>query len=432
MKKIVLIAIILLSFCMAVFAQNVTSGRQRVVILPGNASENRQQTTMVVNLTVELMERLGRFEVIDRRTTDQAMEEIKLKLSGFLDENAVIEIGNMMSSDIGMVVDLSYFSVEQNKDFKATKEEISVETRYDAVIEVSVRQFDINTTKALKTISVRATGEGVSGVAAEGNAYNSLRNQLFEALKSFYPLLLTVTGTEGRYIIISGGENIGVYRGMKFDVFPGVKSYSRSGLVSVERVDENAAVAKILKGFSSIQEGHILKEKINAFPETAISLGYSKGYYYDDIMLLDFSVEVNTFNNFGGGMNFMLGIDDSPADYVRGNIFMVYKPLLGDQYDFGVRGGIGMTHFFGVKDEEGHSVMSQEFQLFGGAITTFYFSQKLAAYASWDYYLYPFKINDWYYLSGSGDDQTKKDAAGEVNGTNLEGGFITLGLKFIF
>lgn len=114
MKKIVLIAIILLSFCMAVFAQNVTSGRQRVVILPGNASENRQQTTRVVNLTVELMERLGRFEVIDRRTTDQAMEEIKLKLSGFLDENAVIEIGNMMSSDIGMVVDLSYFSVEQN------------------------------------------------------------------------------------------------------------------------------------------------------------------------------------------------------------------------------------------------------------------------------------------------------------------------------
>ncbi len=435
MKKILLL-LLLFSLGFQLYAQKVTTGRQTVVVLPGNTAQHPQQTTRVVNLTVELMEKLGRFEVLDRRTTDQTLAEIKLKLEGFLDENAVIEIGNLMSSDIGMVVDLTSFSVEKNRDIKAaqdkTSSEVVVTTRYDAVIEVSLRQFDINTSKALKTISVRGTGEGDSGVDAEGSAFSSLRSQLFESLKGFYPLLLTVKEKGSRHVVISGGKDLGIYRGMKFDVYDDLKAYQRCGLVIVERADDNTAVAKILKGFSAIGEGNYLREKINAFPETAVSLNFSKGYFADDIMAVDLCAEFNTFNTLGGGINLMLSLGDADADFFRGNLFGIFKPLLADMYDLGIRGGIGITHLFGGEDEEGHSVMSQEFQLTGGLAGNIYFSRKLALFAAWDYYFYLFRINDWYYMSGSGDDGTKHDAAGSVDGLDLEGGYATIGMKYIF
>ena len=130
----------------------------KVVVLPGTDASSNGKMTGMLNITIEQMMRLGRFEVIDRRTTEQKIEELKLKLTGITDEEAVIELGLILSSDIGMVVDVINFNTAEAEKKTETKTEDSVsvtyETEYTTVIDITIRQFEVNTARSMKTISV--------------------------------------------------------------------------------------------------------------------------------------------------------------------------------------------------------------------------------------------------------------------------------------
>lgn len=434
MKKIIFLIFVSLFTVLSLFSQDITEEKMKVVVLPGiDASSNGKMTGML-NITIEQMMRLGRFEVIDRRTTEQKMEELKLKLSGITDEEAVIELGLVLSSDIGMVVDvLSFNTSETEKKVEyETEDSVSVtyETEYTSVIDITIRQFEINTSRSMKTISVTGEGSADSYAASEEEAFRQLRGSLFSILKEFYPLILKVTEVRGNIIIVSGGENIGVKKGMKFDVLPSRNYLSRTGLVCIEKTAPNAASARILKGFAAVKAGYILEERINKFPETGISAGVSINFE-DEITSLYFAFEFNTYNPFSGGLDFLFSVSDPEADFFRTNIFGVYKPLLGDTFDFGVRGGCGITWLYGVRDDDNNNISSLEFQLSAGAVTTFYLNEKLSFFSAGDYYFYPAEIMEWSYFTGEGEDRTRHDAAGNTPDLDPDGFYLTAGIKII-
>ncbi len=433
MKRIVLIIILIYSACPG-FPQDLSRNRMRVVLLPGTDSSGSGKITGILNLTVEQMDKLGRFEVIDRRTTEQKMEELKLKLSGITDDEAVIELGTVLSSDIGIIADLITFSttVSEKKVEAETEGSLTVkyETVYDSVITITLRQFEINTARTMKTISVTGEGSSNSSVSSEEEAYRMLKNRLFSSLKDFYPLLLAVSEVRGNFILISGGENIGIRKGMKFDVMNSLNDFQRSGLVLVEKTSPDSSMARILKGFASVEQGQLLRERINKFPETALSAAVS-GNFEDELTALYFSAEFNTFSPFSGGIDLLFSVADPDADFVRTDIFCVYKPLLGDSLDLGIKGGCGITFLYGVRDDEDHKISSLEFQLSAGSTATVYLNEKLAFFLSGDYYFYPLQLMDWSYFTGEGEDRTRHDASGYTPDLDPDGFYLTAGIKII-
>ncbi len=445
MKKLMLIILAAAGFS-ALYAQDVTYEKMRVVVLPGadsSVSGSIQSSdtlrpsgnlTGILNMTIEQMERLGRFEVIDRRTTEQKMEELKLKLYGLTDDEAVIELGIVLSSDIGMLVDLVSFNTTQSEKKIEVETDDSVQVRYetvyDSVIDITVRQFEINTARTMKTITVSGDGSAGSSASAEAEAFRTLRSRLYSSLKEFYPLLLKVSEVRGKYILLSGGENIGVKKGMKFDVMASIGDFNRKGLVLVEKTSPDSSVARILKGFASIEPGYLLEERINKFPETAISAAVSRDFE-DRITALDFSVEFNTFSPFSGGFDILFTVTDPEADFLRTNIFAVYKPLLGDVFDFGIRGGGGVTFLYGVRDDEDHRISSLELQFSIGAIATSYLNEKIAVFCAADYFFYPVQLMDWSYFTGEGEDRTRHDAVGDTPDIDPDGFYLTAGIKII-
>ncbi len=433
MKK-KLLCLILTLFTVSAFSQDITRQRLSVVVLPGSDAGRPDKITRILNLTVEQMDRLGRFEIIDRRTTDQKIAELKLRLSGILDDDSVIEIGNMIGSDIGMIVDLANYSITEYEKNVETETDgrisVAVETVYDAAIDITVRQFEINTTRAMKTISVTGEGSGSSKVAAEEEAYRAVKGKLFNVLKEFYPLILTVTELNGNHILVSGGENLGVKKGMKFDVMEKSDDFDRSGLVLIEKVGGTSSVARILKGFKTIRNGYLLEERINRFPETAISVSIANNFE-QELTALDIAFEFNTFNPFSAGFDIVFSLSDPDVDYIKTNIFGVYKPVLSDYYDLGIRGGLGLSFLYGIKDDDSNNISRIDFQLFTGAVADFYFNEKIGFFTAADYMIYPATIMDWSYHTGSGEERTRHDAVGNIPDFDLDGFCLTFGIKII-
>jgi hypothetical protein len=432
LKKIISVIFILSVLSVSAFSQVVTEDRMSVVVLPGTEAGGGDRMSRILNLTVEEMNRLGRFEIIDRRTTEQKMEELKLRLSGMIDDDSVIEIGNMLSSDIGMIVDITAYQVSKSEERVEVETEglvsVKYETIYDAIIDITIRQFDINTSKAMKTISVTGEGNANSYTSAEEEAYRDVKGGLSDVLKEFYPLILKVTEVRGNFVIVSGGENIGVEKGMKFDVLSSMDDFDRAGLILIEKTGPDSASARILKGFGLIDEGYYLEERINKFPETAISAAVSRNYE-DDFYALDFACEFNTYNPFSVGFDLLFSTADT--DFFRTDIFGTYKPFLSDFFDFGIRGGVGLTYLYGVRDEEDHKVSSLKFQILTGAIATFYLNEKIALFGAGDYLFYPGKSMNWFYYTGTGEDMTKHDAVGDTPTIDLDGFYLTVGMKII-
>ena len=433
MKKVFLFLIIFFAAA-SLSSQNITENRMRIVVMPGRDMTSSGRMTGILNLVIEQMDRLGRFEIIDRRTTQQKMDELKLKLSGITDDEAVIELGTVLSSDIGMIIDLmSFITTESEKRVEVETEgavTVKYETVYDSVIELTVRQFEINTQRTMKTISVTGEGTSESYASSEKEALRSLRGRLFSDLKEFFPLILQVEDVEGDFIKISGGGNIGVKKGMKFDVKENFYDFDRTGLVRVEKITPEFSVARILKGFASIEPGDILAERINKFPETAIAAAVSVNLD-DEITSLYFSAEFDTYSPFSGGFDLLFSLTDPEADFFRINIFGMYKPLLGDRFDFGLRGGGGLTFIYGVEDDEDHDISSLEFQISLGASASFYLNEKLALFCAGDYFFYPARLMDWSYFTGSGEDRTRHDAVGETPDIDPDGFYLTAGIKII-
>ena len=79
---------------------SLTLEKKSVAILPGQNPENlkaisRKITSIVAAKAVEL----GRFNVIDRTQIESILAEQKRQLSGMIDENQIVEIGNLAAAD---------------------------------------------------------------------------------------------------------------------------------------------------------------------------------------------------------------------------------------------------------------------------------------------------------------------------------------------
>ncbi|MCK5520423.1 MAG: hypothetical protein KAI81_04870 [Candidatus Marinimicrobia bacterium] len=458
MKHFIGTAIVLLVLLVGnLFSEELTLEKSRVVIL--NTNLKNAQHSEITDIVIEEMGSLGRFEVIDRRSTEAAISEMALGLSGIIRDDQIVELGNMLSSKIGMTITTNTYSVKSQILEIKTKQETNTYIVYVADLSITIKQIDIETGTTIHSFVITtSTGKKKSidtHNKAIQSAYLALRRQLKLKLRELYPLVVKIIEKYPREVLLIGGENIGIVRNLEMEVVAPdyVKqvgnreiniSGGRTGLVLIKTVDEETSTAIIMRGFNSIKDGQIVKERLT--PAYSSSLFALATYQPESqAMLLDLRLSSQPYKFSGGGVSLGIGqAQDSQEETVnllrwsldfrqllfRSNLLYMY-----------LHGGGGSIKVKGVKDSEENDIEAHAWQGYASMSINLYFTEKILFYSEVDYHLGGnFEGDDWSWL-GKEDPESSEDndwlpavwsPSTDEREINLSGLYVSAGLKFIF
>ena len=291
---------------------SLTLEKKSVAILPGQNPENlkaisRKITSIVAAKAVEL----GRFNVIDRTQIESILAEQKRQLSGMIDENQIVEIGNLAAADQALIVKIITFGQrgvpppkketkkeEGEKGEKGEKKEYD-ESLYEWIIKESVTaglqktlegvelypnniQTIIKTEVGLLNIEsgvlernfhITASYTGGNTTASLSSALNIFGWQFSRKLREFYLIASEVIEKEGNKITILTGSDMGLDEGTIFEVnsLDEEKIYKGRvitmpgnpiALAKLTNVGKNTSSAEIIRQWKEVKTGHGVNEMI--------------------------------------------------------------------------------------------------------------------------------------------------------------------------
>ncbi|MBL7014200.1 MAG: hypothetical protein ISR83_07245 [Candidatus Marinimicrobia bacterium] len=293
----------------------LTLERKKLIILPadsGPESMGQKITNIVSGEAVQL----GRFDIIDRSHLEAILEEQKLHLSGLIDENQVVEIGEMAAAEEALFIKIIAYNQKgvppKEKVKKKEKDEeddslfewIVKETvtavideklegveRYpyniQTTIQAEVRLINIKTGKSKH--SFKLYGHYTGGTKAESftRALRSMRWQIRTKLKTLYILSSEIVELNGKEITILSGKNLGLRKGAIFEIASNdrKKTYKGKsitipgkprGLARITEVGPDASIAKIVRKWRPIKEGNKAYEIISSPSVNELAFSYNE------------------------------------------------------------------------------------------------------------------------------------------------------------
>ena len=90
---------------------DLTLEKETLMILPANDNINREIMNKILSIISTQATSLGRFKIIDRNDLAKILKEQKLQLSGMVNQNQIIEIGELASAENALIIDIINFGV---------------------------------------------------------------------------------------------------------------------------------------------------------------------------------------------------------------------------------------------------------------------------------------------------------------------------------
>ena len=132
--KQILLVLIITEFSLVMAQEldhDLTLEKKSVVILSGrNDKDPESVTRRITNIVSSKAVELGRFNIIDRSQIESILSEQKLQLSGIVDEDQIVEIGNIAAADEAILVKIIPLAngvfPPRKKTLKKTKKEMNM------------------------------------------------------------------------------------------------------------------------------------------------------------------------------------------------------------------------------------------------------------------------------------------------------------------
>ena len=307
LKQILLSLIIfVLSYAVAQkLDHDLTLEKKSVVILPGQDTENprsisRRVTSIVSAKAVEL----GRFNVIDRTQIESILAEQKLQFSGIVDENQIVELGNLAAADEALLVKIITFGQRGVPPKEKETEKDEEENEYDenlfewiikesvtavidkkledverhpnniqTIIQAEVRLLNIESGTSQNSFRITATHTGGNKTASLNRVLNQLSWQVGRNLREFYMIASEVIEKDGNDITILMGSDMGLEEGTIFEVNSPDREKTYKGrvialpgkpraLAKLTNIGENTSTARIIRQWKKVKAGHRANEMI--------------------------------------------------------------------------------------------------------------------------------------------------------------------------
>ena len=106
----------IITFSFSVFATSqgldadITMEKKSLLILQSDLNNNIEISDKILSIISSQATTLGRFEIIDRNLVSKILEEQKFQLSGMVNDENIIEIGNMASADEALILEIIDFN----------------------------------------------------------------------------------------------------------------------------------------------------------------------------------------------------------------------------------------------------------------------------------------------------------------------------------
>ena len=89
---------------------DITMEKKSLIILQSDLNNYKKITGRVLSIISSQATSIGRFEIIDRNLVAEILEEQKFQLSGMINDENIIEIGNMASADEALILKIIDFN----------------------------------------------------------------------------------------------------------------------------------------------------------------------------------------------------------------------------------------------------------------------------------------------------------------------------------
>ena len=375
---------------------NITLEKKPLLILPFIETKHQSLANKVLTILSDEAMSLERFEIIDRNDINTILEEQKLQLSGIVNNNLIVEIGELAAAEEALTLEITHFGQKGvPKKEEDEDEEDNDDTIFKWLVKTTVKEALKNAKRkdtlswennihtefrgTIKLINIK-TGIlehsfNLSGNHTGGNRDISLTKvlgqislQLRNRLKELYMLTSEIIEIENNNINILSGKNLGIKKGIMFEVSSDnrIKSYKgekitlpgkTKGLIKITDVGINGSSAKIVRKWGKIKVGQKAYELKNTPLTTELNLTYANAKRYE----LAVKVWLDYLNSLAGSINGYIGsINDSRDDmngYFGFGTDISYNLFSG----FGTRTNLALTIpvlLAWKSDDEGHNVAS--------------------------------------------------------------------------
>ena len=131
------LSFIIIAFSFSIFAKSqkldadITMEKKSLIILQSDLNNYKEITGRVLSIISSQATSIGRFEIIDRNLVAEILEEQKFQLSGMINDENIIEIGNMASADeaiILKIIDFNQKGVPKEDDEEKMMMRITIKT----------------------------------------------------------------------------------------------------------------------------------------------------------------------------------------------------------------------------------------------------------------------------------------------------------------
>ena len=438
-------------------ASDLTLERKSLIILNNqdNTSDiGKKLTQIVTSIAIQL----NRYQVIDRNQLDEILNEQKFQTSGMVNENQVVEIGNLAGAKEALYIQINNFGqkgvptekqkkneekeepetglfgwvVKEAVKAKIDKELEDVE-RYpnniNTIIDGEIRLLDIETGTAISSIIIFADHTGGIKSKSLSDALKVIRSQVKTKLKSMYQLKTEVLSINGNEAILLLGEDMGMEEGTIFNIstldqkktirdreitLPG----EEIGLVEINKVGADISHGIILRKWNTIEPGCQAEE----LPSGVFSWGFSGIYGSTPANYkLQLIGMINPLNRFGGSIFAGLGTAVDSRNNTDFQLGLggegIFRFLRTSPFSLGVLFNLPFEiHFRSDDAEPSNSVSLVVFSPRLGIQTEFMVTPKMDVILRGEYILASSELGNWTYIEENSEDENSESVDGVWKG----------------
>ena len=377
--------------------EDITLEKKPLVILPAKNHYNKNIADKIVAIISNQAVSIGRFNVIDRNIVEKILAEQEFQLTGMVDNDQIIGIGNLASAEEALILDIIHFDQKgvPKEEEEEEEEEEKNNTLFTWLVKTVVKESIKNyrkpdSTQLENNIHTELIGNitmvnlvtGVSeysfNLNAEftgGNRAASLRkvldqitNQIRMKLKDLYMITSEIIEISGSHITILSGKNLGIKKGAMFEVSSKnrTKTYKGKeitipgktrGLLRLINVGPDASQGKVVRKWRPIKSGHRAYELKH--PAQVADIVFS--YYPYNKYQLSGRFWIVPFNQLSASINLLAGSVKDSRNKMDGFIGLGTDLTYTLFSRFGVTGftSLSMPALFPFRyDDDNHLVSS--------------------------------------------------------------------------
>jgi len=278
--------LIIITSISVVFAQNYEDEKEDISVLPFTGWQGIEAKTYEKIITEKILAKVidsRKFNVIssDDAELKKIANELRIQLSGMVDESTAVEIGNRRGIKIFIVGNFTGNDTDYHRAVYDDDGDLEQDAYYTANISASIKLLDIETGKYTASTQATAYGRDGSERGAVNEALNRLAFEIYDDFRKYFLIQAYISGVNKSEIFIDRGYELGVKEGMTFEILDVRRDGKirkdveipagtpRVGIVKVTETEPGSAKALLMGPYKELMPGYLLREMKTTATTTA-------------------------------------------------------------------------------------------------------------------------------------------------------------------